>query len=256
MQPDAFEQLVSEWLDQPGRSDLRARIDAAISASPALAVIWEDWTRLDQLLRDATALPRRVDWRGVQSRIAAAIAAEAGAHANSADATAELDAALSSLPAIDDRVDWDRTRRRIVAAVHGRGEGTGAVVEHGSPTSDRPRRRIIPIGVAMAALAAAAALLLMVTPWPVDVNPRQHEAAPVDRGFAQATISKVGELVTGAGAGDKAPIGRAVAAIIPLDESTDVAPGHTPEALPVVFLMVEPPASASGAGVAELLGSI
>lgn len=74
----AFEQLVSEWLDRPGRADLRARVEAALREKPALARVLERWRHLNQLLQAALPSLSGVDSQHFRMRVAQSLAGAAG----------------------------------------------------------------------------------------------------------------------------------------------------------------------------------
>lgn len=143
MTPDAFEQLVSQWLDDPSRVDLRAQIDAAIAENPPLGAIFAQWERTEAALRSAARVPTGVDWQR--------LAAQTAARVNIA-VDRPLDDLLRGPTAVDQRVDWQRLKSRIAAAV---------AMEH-QTTIRRQRRRWLIRG--SATIAAAAALVLALLP--------------------------------------------------------------------------------------------
>lgn len=164
MHRDAFEQLVSEWLDQPGRDDLRRRIDQAVAESPALAPVLDEWQRLDCLLRAARPWTQDIDWVRFRQRIAAGLDPEA--------VGARLDERLRALTDVESRVDWPRLRRRISRKVAGMG---------GRPEVVRiPYRRAV---AQLALVGAAAALVVM-----LGLPSRRVPASP---GLAEVRISSV-----------------------------------------------------------------
>ena len=146
MDREAFEQLVSAWLDHPQRSDLRVRIDATCAEDPQLARVLHQYTQLERLLRDAAAHSPPVAWDRLKDRIAAQVHRVS----NACPAEARLDAQLAALPDIETFVDWQAFHRRVSRAIQ---------------RSVRPRRttHLMPWRTATAAglLAAAAALVLM-----------------------------------------------------------------------------------------------
>jgi hypothetical protein len=177
MDREAFEQLVSTWLDEPEREDLHARIDAAVAGSAELAQLREAWLRLDRLVRQGAAGVERVDWERLRSRIVAA--AETG------DALSE---GVRDLTDIEQQVDWPRLQRRIAEAV-AVAAGAPPAVENQQPTSGEapdatphvirfPFRRTAGV---VAMLGAAAAVVLMLT------LPAQRSTGPV--GFAAARVT-------------------------------------------------------------------
>lgn len=70
MNRQAFEQLVSEWLDRPAQDDLRARIEAAVRADPALARLMGEWLHLNRLIRGGLPGPHGVEWDRFRARLA------------------------------------------------------------------------------------------------------------------------------------------------------------------------------------------
>lgn len=109
MNPDAFENLLSAWLDDPQNAELLRQVSAAAESSESLRRLRDEWLRVDALLRAAGDCDARVEWVRLQERIRAAIADEAGA------ADADVDALLTEGTAPP--VNWARQRERILAAV-------------------------------------------------------------------------------------------------------------------------------------------
>ncbi|MBU0639098.1 MAG: hypothetical protein KKB50_09560 [Planctomycetes bacterium] len=143
MQPEAFEQLVSQWLDEPQDAELHARIDAAAADSVELARLRDEWTRLDRLIRAARPTGLTVAWSRQKQRVMRELA-------EAAEPDAMLDATLAALPGTAGRVDWQMYQRRVMDAVR---------------TAGRPRRAVrVRWGYALSragAVAAAAVLVLM-----------------------------------------------------------------------------------------------
>jgi hypothetical protein len=216
MDREAFEQLVSEWLDQPERGDLRARIDAAAAGLPAQAAVKDEWLRLDRLVRDACPSAGRVDWRRFRQRVAERL--------ESAPIAARVDERLRALTVVAPRVDWPRLRRRISAAVAGADRDPRVV--------RLPRRRVAAAG---GLLAAAAALVFMLT------LPTKPATAPT--GFAWVRVSAPA-VVWGRDEGRR-PFARVtVSASQNADEAIRAAESAAPGARQPqpggVFLMIEP----------------
>lgn len=90
MKHQAFEQLVSEWLDRPARDVLRARIEAALHADPSLARLMSEWLRLNELIRRGLPGPDGVQWDQFKGRVAALLerSSDDSAHGDEADRTA------------------------------------------------------------------------------------------------------------------------------------------------------------------------
>ena len=206
MDREAFEQLVSEWLDRPHDAELRARVRVAVERSPDLARLLDEWTRLDRLVRDSSAAPLNVDWKRFTSRVAAAI--------DVGDQDAALSAALRAAGAVDERVDWERFRQRV----------SQAVARDQRPTRPRILRKRAPL---VGALALAAAIALMF--WLREGSP----APPVSSVYV--TVSSGNAPVA------EASDGVAFARVSPpLDEPRSVDDGE-PQ-LVEVFLIIDPPA--------------
>ena len=223
MERDAFEQLVSEWLDADERAALDARLTEAAARSPELAALWAQYRRLDAILRQPDAMAR-VRWEHLHARITGAV------HADRDGAGEDtLDAALHAEPAELQQVDWPRFQRRIADAAHG---------------PPRGRRRATWVWwIGGGAVAAAAALLLMIrTPLPPPV-----ETVPV--GQARLTVCAPAAVpVDGATA-------RAVATVhvTELHEEPSVPVSAVTEPV-AVFLSIDPPLAASPLSESELLG--
>ncbi len=150
MNRDAFEQLVSAWLDEPDRADLRTRIEAAAQADPELARLLNEWRRFDDLFRHGVPEAGGVDWTLLKTHVATAIdrnilTEQARDHA--------LDEALRGLPGVDSRVDWPRFHERIASALT---RSAGQAASH--------RRRYTMVAGGAVMLAAAAALIFAFLP--------------------------------------------------------------------------------------------
>lgn len=150
MQLDAFERLVSEWLDEPARDDLRRQIDAAITADPALQAVLDAWLRCDRLIKAPLVHLQDVDWPRLAAQIGTGVTKAARGEQ---DADAALDAALHADPGIDDRVDWARLRVRISTAI-----------DQSTRQAAQRRRLYTMVAAASTMLAAAAALFLVLLP--------------------------------------------------------------------------------------------
>jgi hypothetical protein len=172
MQRDAFEQLISDWLDEPQREDLRAQVVAAVQDQPELRDVLGEWRGLEPLLREHAPAPTGVDWERFAGRITSAVQADVPA----TDSDAALDALLRQPAVLDGRVDWDRQRTRIMAAV-------------GVQTKGTDRRRVIWRGVVAGAVAAAAAVVLSLLPTPEVVEPEDVVETPVGVAVAKVRVS-------------------------------------------------------------------
>lgn len=113
MQVEAFEQLVSAWLDEPQRAALRREIDAALQQQPELGPLLAQYERLEQRLRETPPAWPPIVWPNLYARITAAVheAAEDDVVARG----------LGALPALDGQVDWTRLQRRVSQAVRAQG---------------------------------------------------------------------------------------------------------------------------------------
>jgi hypothetical protein len=213
MDRETFEQLVSKWLDEPERDDLRTRIDAALAQTPALASVKDQWQRLDQLVHSAFPDAGRVEWSRFRRRV------DAGLETSGTEAT--LDERLRRLTAVEHRVDWPRLHQRVSQAV---ADAAG--------TTRLTRFPIRRVGVA---LAAAAALALMFT------LPTQPPIEPT--GFARVLVSSPADALPVHGS-DRP---YACVTVMPLPDTEEPPDGtEIPRSgweqaqLAEVFLMVEP----------------
>ena len=205
MDRERFGQLVSEWLDEPQRADLRTQIDAAAAGDAELARYRDELARIDAFVRATRHGLSRVDWQRVHDRIAERIDAGDGG----------LDEQLHGLPGIERRVDWNAFRQRVSSAV------------------DRQacRRTIrFPISrraLGVAALAAAAVLVLMVR-W-------GYQPAQTPRG-------RVNVVVHAAATESRKPIVRVSVSELHVADRGGAA-GTVTEggSAPEVFFMLEPP---------------
>jgi hypothetical protein len=213
---EAFEQLVSEWLDQRGREDLRAQVESAVAQSPGLARVKDEWLHLDRLVRNACPSIPGVDWPRLRQRIIERLDSER--------ADFGVDQRVREATLIEQRVDWPRLRKRISQAV--------ASADR-KPTVIRLPLRRLAAGIAL--LAAAAVVVFMFTlPMKSPTAPtgfvRAHISAPVDvskphddgRAFARVTVIAPRES-------DEAP-----------GVAQPAQPGAGPPQLAEVFLMIEP----------------
>lgn len=175
----AFEQLVSAWLSEPERADLRRQIDAAIAGQPELAAVFDEWRRFDALLARGWPTPANINWPRLKDRIAARLDQPDAADTESDEA---LDAVLRGLPTFDARIDWPRLRGRISQAV---ARSAGSAASH--------RRVYTGVAATAASLAVAAALLLALLP---------HSASPTaPTGLVRVTLSPPATVQSNADAG-------------------------------------------------------
>lgn len=112
MQRDAFENLISEWLDS--RDDVaRAKLDALVADSPELRLVLDEWLRFDAILHES--MPRveaAVHWPRLQTHISRAIDTSI-----SADLRRDsIDRLLDPSDDLEARVDWSKLRDRISAS--------------------------------------------------------------------------------------------------------------------------------------------
>ena len=164
MDREAFEQLVSEWLDQPQRDDLRVLLEQALADNPAWVGLRREYTQLDRLIKQATSKMPAVDWPLLKRRIMAELTRAVVSHSDDAAFDERLRAAL---PAFEGRVDWRAFGRHLSERIE---------LETHIPRVIRLNRwrGTIAAGV----LAAAAALLLMLTPPTAQLPGRKAEPSP------------------------------------------------------------------------------
>jgi hypothetical protein len=175
MTSDAFEQLVSQWLDDPTRVDLRAQIDAATAENPAFGAIFEQWQRSEAAIRGAANVPAGVDWHRLHEHTITRV----GAWADAAD-DARLERTVRDATRIDAAVDWPRLKAHIVARI---------ATEERFALRHRRTRWLVR---ATATLGAAAALVLALLPAgdraPTQTSVTIREPAKPDRSLAFSTI--------------------------------------------------------------------
>ncbi len=171
MDREVFEQLVSEWLDQPGRDDLRRKIDQAAAESPELARLRDEWLRLDALTRGATRSANDVRWDRLRKHVNLEIVA--------ADNQSELEDRYRRLTNVGQWVDWSRLRTSISQAV-----------DEASSHSQVIRMPLRRIAAGIALFAAAAVFVLMVTIPPITSRTTAGIASVSVRGPAGATESR------------------------------------------------------------------
>lgn len=149
---EQFEQLVSAWLDEPERADLRAALDDAVRDCPSFADVLRRWQRSEALLHQGLPQPEAVDWNQLHARISARLNASAPPGDDEA-----VDGLLRALPTVEQRVDWPLLRSRISSAVAQ------------SARSSARRRRWLAGSAGL--FAAAAALVLALWPHTPPVAP-------------------------------------------------------------------------------------
>lgn len=214
MNPEALEQLVSDWLDDPQSAELARRVSDTTRADPALAALLAQWQASEQLLRREPLALKRVDWTALRGRIRAAIDRD-----SPADSDARLDVLLGELPGVEQRVDWAKLRERVAGAVE---------------RASKPRRQwrwYWTATIATSGLAAAAALVLTILPVrPASVPP--VSTAPV----AWARVGGPAPAASVLG-------GTAVARL-----------AQSPlQAEPDIFLSIDPPLSVAAATATDYL---
>ncbi len=111
---DEFERLLSDWLDEPLRADLREIIENAAAENPELAAIRDDWRRVHALTWDKPIELFRIDWEQSVRSIAARIDADVS-HAEKADG---LDSIFKlSIAPVELSVNWRRFAARVGEAI-------------------------------------------------------------------------------------------------------------------------------------------
>lgn len=194
MTTEAFEQLVCESLDEPGRDDVRAAVDAAIARRPDWAALRDEWSRLDTLLRRNLELPA-IDWKRLRLTWASAPYDDrsnlrATPPASDARRATDLDGLLAGATDVSRAVNWNELHARISrtvldSAANSRDQrAQTAPLVVASDDADRRRQsraartatpRTIRFRIlSLTTLAAAAALALMIG-WPRAVP---HHRAP------------------------------------------------------------------------------
>ncbi|TWT44831.1 hypothetical protein RAS1_12490 [Phycisphaerae bacterium RAS1] len=213
MTHEAFEKLLSAWLDEPS-DEWRAQIDAAAGGDGELARAREAWLRLDALLRQPREL-ERVNWSAFQRVVCESLAVEAGQTDER-----RLDRALGSLPDIVPIIDWDRLKHRI-------GDSVSA-----SMVADPPPARTIRMPwqrrAAIGAMLAAAAVLAVFAFIPRAATPLPLGGA----GIARLLVSPAAVAAVGAS--------RVEITLARLDDAPP-APADRDEE---IFLMIDPADSA------------
>jgi hypothetical protein len=111
---DEFERLLSDWLDEPLRADLREIIENAAAENPELSTIRDGWRRVHALTWDKPIELSRLNWEQSARVIAAKIDADAATYAQ----TSELDALLKlAIAPVEMRVDWGRFTAHLAKAI-------------------------------------------------------------------------------------------------------------------------------------------
>lgn len=177
MNEPGFEELVSQWLDEPTPA-LRARIDAALALDPGLQAALSRLGALDQMLARHTSLPA-LDWQRLSAGLCAGVRA--------AQTDAVLDDLLRASTEPRELVRWDELRARVWDEISERGDFSRRALR---------LRRGWPAG--LAGLAAAAAIALFVVPFRQNAETRGHAlatvavAGPLDSGgFACASVTRI-----------------------------------------------------------------
>ncbi len=234
---DEFEQLLSDWLDNPHDRDLCERLDAALAADPGLRSLSDQHQTIMSILA-TPELP--VDWDALRAAIRSAIAAEAARSHGASDDDA-LDAALARYRRIDDRVLWPRLQERI----------STRVAAERRPSLAR-RRWWLTVGASVTS-AAAVLTLAVLQPWsatsgPIGGDAVANQSQATDRGATaepqHASLAGVAVARVSSPARDRAA-GNAVVRISvvadPVSEKT--APDASEVTRSVdsnLFVMVEP----------------
>jgi len=209
----AFEQLISDWLDDRENSELRRLIDAACADDPACRRLVAEYEKLDSLIRQAPVQPLAVDWPAFK----AAVSSEIAASDTEPDTAAKLDRLLqTALPAVEPQVNWPRFARRVSQAIDQ------------SAATRRALRLSRWRAAALGGLAAAAALLL----WfglPPEQKPVAQPSAPP------------------AGAVSEQPLVATDQTLLPAAPEPSGRPSKVTIALAEPHEMVAPPTKATGA---------
>jgi len=201
MEHEAFEQLVSAWLDEPQNAELAERLKAAEAAAPELARLRTQYVRLHSLLTAVSSPEPRVDWAAFKSHLVDRVRQACPAGKDTADIDEYL---RQSSPNIEQRVDWPAFRRHLSRLV-----ASEAAKRRTASRSARWR-----MTAAAGALAAAAGILLLIgLP---DRSPAPSPG-PGARPVAQMWI----ELPT-AEASEPEPGGKVVLAKVLPDTETDL----------------------------------
>lgn len=245
MRPERFEQLVSDWLDQPQRADLREQIAAALRAHPELAKCKTEHEHLHDLLRDATASGAEAGVRWPRFR------QETHARVREPRAsTVPSDDSLRRATTIGEQVDWDRFRADVMASI-------GA-------ESQPPRRirfpRLMRFRLVASAAAAVVALFFLYPMAPTTPDSQQPPTPAERQGYARVSIgvsapatsaSAMTNVAHGTRATNpdttRAAIARVTISVPPPSEASfddadapRVADSRADSRLVEVFLMVEP----------------
>jgi hypothetical protein len=152
MDREAFEQLVSQWLDDPAHDGLRAQIEQALAEHPEWGGSQRALEALQTALRAAELKSMtRVNWPALRTRIMHVLATD-GPVETTDGADDRLDPFLRGLRTPEARVDWRRFRERVAAQVRKEAEQARVI--------RLPLRR----WGAIAVVAAAAVILVAVLP--------------------------------------------------------------------------------------------
>lgn len=226
MDCEAFEQLVSEWLDHRDDLLLRARIDAAIGDDPTLREVLDAALRLDDLLRGGGVggIEPRVRWDRFAARIRDRLDQSVAADTRRDD----LEHVLSGATQVDERVDWPRLAGRIGDELR---RDAGA------------RRRVAGGWTIFATTAVAAAVILAVMSLPSRSSPvtRPGEIARSSTPPALPAESVVQLSITR----EPTPVASANSTVQLRIESDPVHDAPVVAAAAEIFLMIDPPQSAS-----------
>jgi hypothetical protein len=197
MDQEQFEQLVSQWLDEPDRPTLRAAIRDAIAELPARAALRDQYVRLNELLWEALHAVPAVDWVELKQQILAEL--QRGAVVVCAGDEDSLDARLRELlPDPERRIDWSAFHKAT----------SGRIAALARRERRQPRlARWVRSGVA-GGLAAAAAIVLSLG---MPDGALDGEATPVEAGAAFVRVSDPGPAAQQRGS---AKTGPAVAVLV------------------------------------------
>lgn len=158
MTRDEFEFLLSQWLDEPERTDLGVSIADAVAAEPDLVIVRDEWMEFDRAMRKAVVRTPQVDWKRQAEHIRTLIIV---GEETAGRADTRLDNLLRALPT--PAVDWERLRGRIASAAHGAGRRRGSYR--------------VAWTAAVTAAAAVIAFFTLRPPMPSGVQPKQAMVA-------------------------------------------------------------------------------
>ncbi|MBN2446570.1 MAG: hypothetical protein JXO22_07590 [Phycisphaerae bacterium] len=228
MDREAFEQLVSDWLDEPTRDNLRQAVDAAVAGSAELRALRDQYVRVHELTLGVMRVPESVDWNSFRGKVAASAISDA-----TDQSQAPLDQALERLPDVTRKVDWERFQQRTSARIVGGG------------ARSESRRRNWRLVLALGSVGVAAALLVFVFNLPSTPSPQP--SAP--RGNARALIMPVGGAVVSSHGGVALATVTVLPGETPMDSTATAVPSDS-----IVFVFTAPPSRPQTTSDPDLVG--